>query len=130
MSQVGYCCIEIRSMDDGRTLAKLCNLSSQLFSDRIRLVADGLDLEFTSAIQALGGFHSLRFPSSSVLEAPLSGGTVEISRPLSATKYWVNVNPVNGHIAGVVFEVMIDVFCLMALEQEQLLSLGIFQRLF
>jgi hypothetical protein len=68
-----------------------------------------------------------------VLEAPSSssgGGNVELSRPLSATKYWVDVNPVNGHITGVVFEVMIDVFCLMALEQEQLLSLGIFQRLF
>ena len=57
-------------------------------------------------------------------------GIVELTRPLRATKYWVDVIPVNGHINEIIFEVMIDVFCLMALEQEQLQSIGIFQRLF
>ena len=56
---MGNCCIEIRSVDDKRTITKLSNLSSQLFTDRIRLAVDGLDLEFTSAIQVLGGVHYL-----------------------------------------------------------------------
>lgn len=121
MARLGQCCLELRGENE-TTVGEFRDLTSMIFADRIVLCIE-VDLPYRP-VRMLGGVDHLRFPSSRVLRAD-EVGLVNLSHTMSTTQYWVEVGA-DGRIKQLNFEVLIHVFCVLALEQEQLRLLEVF----
>lgn len=119
MARLGSCCIELRVEDE--TIGVFRELTSTMFVDRIVFLVE-VDLEY-KPFRMLGGVDTMRFPSSRALGVAETG-LVNLSYPMSATQYAVEV--ADGRVKQLNFEVMLDLFCVLALEQEQLRVLDMF----